>query len=88
MTALAYAKERGMSVADASDLLSSCIDSHYIGERKEGTTTWLWVNNKEGRAFLPLFSGLAIGEFRILGPLWTFLGGAAAAIAIVAAVKL
>jgi hypothetical protein len=82
-----YAKEKHFSSDEAQDLLSACVQDGLIGERLENETTWVWIVASKGQKFRPVFSGLILGELGALGPLWTFLGGAAAACAVIVVVK-
>ena len=82
-----YALLKGIEPAYAASLLSSCIDNHFVGQMNDMGGTHIWVDNKDGRPFLATFSGLILGELSLLSPVWLLATGAAAAVAIIAAVK-
>jgi len=87
-----YAAKLNIPEQQSRDNLNSLIDDGYVSLQahtsSEGVDPWITVSTSEGLAFLPWFSGLVLSELKLLGPLWTFVGGAAAAFAIIAAVKL
>jgi hypothetical protein len=70
-----YAVKSRMSPAQATDLLSACIDDQYIGAVAESGTTFVWLSNGAGRKFWPVFSGLILGELGLLGSVWLLLAG-------------
>jgi hypothetical protein len=68
--------------------LYALIDNHYLTRVTHGMTPLIEMDTTKGQEFIPVFSGLILGELRLLGPLWTFVGGAAAATVTLAAVRL